>query len=267
MGDGRFNMGRSLLVTGAIMGADVRICAPEALWPDKDVQDVARERAEQSGGAHHAHRRPGGGAARCRLRAHRRLGVDGRAGRRLEDPRRRAAAVPGERRRPRAHRQPAGPVHALPARVPRHEHRGRAQGRRPDRHHRAASRSPTRCSARRPTSPSTRRRTGCTRSRRSWSPPSATEPRPRADGRTAHEDRRRPRRQRAAAPRRADDRGGPAAQRGAWPASPWPPSPRSTSWSSPTATGRRSGCWRCRRRPTTTSRSTRSTSSAPRPRA
>jgi ornithine carbamoyltransferase len=49
MGDGRFNMGRSLLVTGAIMGADVRICAPEALWPDKDVQDVARERAEQSG--------------------------------------------------------------------------------------------------------------------------------------------------------------------------------------------------------------------------
>ena len=49
MGDGRFNMGRSLLVMGAIMGADVRICAPEALWPDKDVQDVARERAEESG--------------------------------------------------------------------------------------------------------------------------------------------------------------------------------------------------------------------------
>jgi ornithine carbamoyltransferase len=50
MGDGRFNMGRSLLVTGAIMGADVRICAPEALWPDKDVQDLAKERAEESGG-------------------------------------------------------------------------------------------------------------------------------------------------------------------------------------------------------------------------
>src|SRR5438477_11113610 len=29
IGDGRFNMGRSLLVTGAIMGADVRICAPK----------------------------------------------------------------------------------------------------------------------------------------------------------------------------------------------------------------------------------------------
>jgi ornithine carbamoyltransferase len=49
MGDGRFNMGRSLLVTGAIMGSDVRICAPKDLWPSKDVQDAAAERAEQSG--------------------------------------------------------------------------------------------------------------------------------------------------------------------------------------------------------------------------
>jgi ornithine carbamoyltransferase len=49
MGDGRFNMGRSLLMMGAIMGSDVRICAPEDLWPDKDVQEMAHERAEQSG--------------------------------------------------------------------------------------------------------------------------------------------------------------------------------------------------------------------------
>jgi ornithine carbamoyltransferase len=49
MGDGRFNMGRSLLVMGAIMGADVRICAPRSLWPDDDVQDIARERAAASG--------------------------------------------------------------------------------------------------------------------------------------------------------------------------------------------------------------------------
>ena len=49
MGDGRFNMGRSLLVMGAIMGSDVRICAPKDLWPGKDVQDLARERAEESG--------------------------------------------------------------------------------------------------------------------------------------------------------------------------------------------------------------------------
>jgi ornithine carbamoyltransferase len=49
MGDGRFNMGRSLLVMGAIMGADVRICAPKDLWPDKQVQEAASERAAESG--------------------------------------------------------------------------------------------------------------------------------------------------------------------------------------------------------------------------
>ena len=49
MGDGRFNMGRSLLVMGAIMGADVRICAPKDLWPDKDVQDAAARAGRRSG--------------------------------------------------------------------------------------------------------------------------------------------------------------------------------------------------------------------------
>jgi len=49
MGDGRFNMGRSLLVMGAIMGADVRICAPKDLWPDDDVRQLADERADLSG--------------------------------------------------------------------------------------------------------------------------------------------------------------------------------------------------------------------------
>ena len=49
MGDARSNMGRSLLVMGAIMGSDVRICAPAALHPPADVVAVARERATQSG--------------------------------------------------------------------------------------------------------------------------------------------------------------------------------------------------------------------------
>jgi len=49
LGDARFNTGRSLLVMGAIMGCDVRIGAPEDLWPPSDVQQIARERAEQSG--------------------------------------------------------------------------------------------------------------------------------------------------------------------------------------------------------------------------
>jgi ornithine carbamoyltransferase len=49
MGDARSNVGRSLLVTGAIMGADVRLCGPRELWPPEDVQAIARERAAQTG--------------------------------------------------------------------------------------------------------------------------------------------------------------------------------------------------------------------------
>ncbi len=49
MGDARNNVGRSLLVMGAIMGADVRICAPRELWPPPDVQSLASERAKLSG--------------------------------------------------------------------------------------------------------------------------------------------------------------------------------------------------------------------------
>lgn len=49
MGDARSNTGRSLLVMGAIMGSDVRICAPKELWPPEDVQAIARERACASG--------------------------------------------------------------------------------------------------------------------------------------------------------------------------------------------------------------------------
>ncbi|HSO97531.1 MAG TPA: ornithine carbamoyltransferase [Solirubrobacteraceae bacterium] len=49
MGDARSNMGRSLLVMGAIMGSDVRICGPRELWPPADVQELATARAESSG--------------------------------------------------------------------------------------------------------------------------------------------------------------------------------------------------------------------------
>ena len=49
MGDARSNMGNSLLVMGAIMGSDVRICSPKDLWPSQEVQDAANERAEQTG--------------------------------------------------------------------------------------------------------------------------------------------------------------------------------------------------------------------------
>jgi ornithine carbamoyltransferase len=49
MGDARSNTGRSLLVMGAIMGSDVRICGPRDLWPPADVQAIAAERAAQTG--------------------------------------------------------------------------------------------------------------------------------------------------------------------------------------------------------------------------
>ena len=49
IGDARSNMGRSLLVMGAIMGADVRICSPRDLWPPDEVRQIADERAGESG--------------------------------------------------------------------------------------------------------------------------------------------------------------------------------------------------------------------------
>jgi ornithine carbamoyltransferase len=49
MGDCRFNMGRSLLVTGALMGSDVRLAGPKELHPPKDVADLAQQIAEGTG--------------------------------------------------------------------------------------------------------------------------------------------------------------------------------------------------------------------------
>ena len=49
VGDARYNMGNSLLVMGALMGSDVRIVAPRELWPDQEVQDLARATAVRTG--------------------------------------------------------------------------------------------------------------------------------------------------------------------------------------------------------------------------
>ena len=48
VGDCRFNMGRSLLVMGALMGADVRLAGPAELHPPKDVADLARDIAART---------------------------------------------------------------------------------------------------------------------------------------------------------------------------------------------------------------------------
>ena len=49
LGDGRNNVARSLLVTGALLGMDVRICAPRQLWPPENVVAQARAAAAGSG--------------------------------------------------------------------------------------------------------------------------------------------------------------------------------------------------------------------------
>jgi len=49
IGDGRFNMGRSLLVSGAILGSDVRLVVPDQLRPPADVVAMADELAATSG--------------------------------------------------------------------------------------------------------------------------------------------------------------------------------------------------------------------------
>ena len=49
VGDCRFNMGRSLLVMGALMGSDVRLAGPEELHPPKGVVDQAAEIARHTG--------------------------------------------------------------------------------------------------------------------------------------------------------------------------------------------------------------------------
>ncbi|WP_405552031.1 ornithine carbamoyltransferase [Streptomyces sp. NBC_01171] len=49
LGDARYNMGNSYLVTGALLGMDVRIVAPRLLWPDETIVALARRLADVSG--------------------------------------------------------------------------------------------------------------------------------------------------------------------------------------------------------------------------
>jgi len=49
VGDCRFNMGRSLLVMGALMGSDVRLSGPGELMPPREVVELARDIAGRTG--------------------------------------------------------------------------------------------------------------------------------------------------------------------------------------------------------------------------
>jgi ornithine carbamoyltransferase len=50
LGDARSNMGNSLMIAGCLMGMDVRIAAPRALWPDQEYIGFARELEQQYNG-------------------------------------------------------------------------------------------------------------------------------------------------------------------------------------------------------------------------
>ena len=53
LGDARNNTANSLLVTGALLGMDVRLAAPEDLWPAADVRALAEKLAGESGARLH----------------------------------------------------------------------------------------------------------------------------------------------------------------------------------------------------------------------
>ena len=129
IGDGRFNMGRSLLITGAILGADVRLVIPDELRPPADVVETAERLAADSG-------------AQITITDQIAAGVEGvdfvhtdvwvSMGEAKDVWAQRAellAPVPGQRRPARGHPQPAGQVHALPARLPRRRDDGRRRDR------------------------------------------------------------------------------------------------------------------------------------------
>ena len=49
LGDARNNMGNSLMVGGCKLGMDVRLCAPEHLWPEEELVATCREIAAGTG--------------------------------------------------------------------------------------------------------------------------------------------------------------------------------------------------------------------------
>jgi ornithine carbamoyltransferase len=49
VGDTRSNMGHSLMIAGALMGMDVRICGPRSLWPADEFRSIAAGLAEKHG--------------------------------------------------------------------------------------------------------------------------------------------------------------------------------------------------------------------------
>jgi ornithine carbamoyltransferase len=49
LGDARSNMGNSLMVGGCKLGMEVRLCAPQSLWPEDHLVETCRQIAGQTG--------------------------------------------------------------------------------------------------------------------------------------------------------------------------------------------------------------------------
>ena len=125
LGDARFNMADSYLVGAAKLGMDVRVCSPSSLQPRDEIVELARTVAGETGATITVTDDVAGGGRRMRRADHRRLGVDGRAGRGMGGTDRVAVPVPGECRGHESHGQRGRQVHALPSRVPQFRHSGR----------------------------------------------------------------------------------------------------------------------------------------------
>ena len=89
MGDARYNMGNSLMVTCAKLGMDFVACTSKNYFPDAELVAYCREIAAQTG-------RHSRGNQRRRCDLHRRLGVHGRTGRSLGKPNPGADALSGQ---------------------------------------------------------------------------------------------------------------------------------------------------------------------------
>ena len=226
-------------IAGAMMGMDVRMVAPKEHAAARRRAGRSRETlAPRDRRPDHAHRRRRRGREGRRLRLHRRLGLDGRGQGGLGRAHQAAHALPGQRDADGSDRQPDGQVHALPAGLPQHRHQGR-QGDGRDSSASPRWRSPTRSSRARANvvfdqAENRHAHDQGDPRRHAW----RTEPMARivvALGGNALLQRGEPmtaENQRANVRHRG--RGAGAALR------------RARAGRSPTATARRSGCWRCR---------------------
>ena len=118
VGDCRFNMGRSLLVMGALMGSDVRLGgSPELCAARRTSSTVAKEIAGARGAQITITEDPAEAVRGRRLRPHRRLGLDGRGEGRLDGTSPPAGAVPGQQQTllSATGNQKAKFMHCLPA--------------------------------------------------------------------------------------------------------------------------------------------------------